>query len=285
MPSPAVLEPFSRKVRLPHSGVELFHYDSGEEGKPPLLLVHGLGDDADTWRRVWARLSERYRLVAPDLPGFGRSPGMKCPSPPRLCAVLVELMDVLGIGKAGLVGNSLGATLAQFIAIGHPERVARLVAVDGSLTPLPSVSPDILGMLLPFVGKARFHRLAQSPDAAYASLGDYYEDLDALPKSDRDFLYRRVNDRVSSPTQRRAYFSVIRHDILWMGLNSRRFAASVAGIVVPTLYVWGEADLVMPLSIGQAVAKLQAGSRLVIIAGSGHLPHQERPEEFVDALL
>ncbi|MCS6863432.1 MAG: alpha/beta fold hydrolase, partial [Abditibacteriales bacterium] len=70
-PWPA-LAPYVRKVQL-RSGLTLFAFEAGAPDAPPLLLIHGLGDEADTWRHVFLPLAERYHVIAPDLPGFGRS--------------------------------------------------------------------------------------------------------------------------------------------------------------------------------------------------------------------
>ncbi len=67
------LEGWSRRVQLPSSKIRLQVYDTGGDAKPPVLLLHGLGDEADTWRHVLPLLQPDYRVLAPDLPGFGRS--------------------------------------------------------------------------------------------------------------------------------------------------------------------------------------------------------------------
>ena len=64
---------WSRQVQLLSSKIDLFVYDTGEDDRTPLVLLHGLGDEADTWRHVLPLLQADYRVIAPDLPGFGRS--------------------------------------------------------------------------------------------------------------------------------------------------------------------------------------------------------------------
>ena len=124
-PWPA-LAAYARKVQL-RSGLTLFAFEAGPNVAPPLLLIHGLGDEADTWRHVFLPLAERYRVVALDLPGFGRSDKpRRTYSLAFLCSAVVELMDALDHQTVGLVGHSLGAVIAQTVALEHPARVREL---------------------------------------------------------------------------------------------------------------------------------------------------------------
>ena len=98
------------------------------------MLLHGLGDEADTWRHVFPLLSAGCRAIAPDLPGFGRSGKPACKSTiPFFADTMLELLDLLSIRRAILVGHSMGAVIAHTIALEHPERVERLVLISGSL--------------------------------------------------------------------------------------------------------------------------------------------------------
>ncbi len=140
----------------------LFYYDAGPQSAPALLLLHGLGDEADTWRRVIAPLSRSYRVIAPDLPGFGRSPlpRRRLFSPPFLAGVLLSLLDSLGIDRVGLVGSSLGASLLQYVATVRPEICSRLVLVDGGIAATSQIPPSMIPTLIPGVGERGYARLA-----------------------------------------------------------------------------------------------------------------------------
>lgn len=67
------LQPYARQVNLSKSGLSLYVYDAGPAGAGPMLLIHGLADEADTWRHLIDPLSTHHRVLAPDLPGYGRS--------------------------------------------------------------------------------------------------------------------------------------------------------------------------------------------------------------------
>lgn len=282
-----LLEAHARRVALPRSGVSLFLYDTGPAETAPLVLIHGLGNEADTWRHVIPRLASRFRVIALDLPGFGRSDKpRRAYTVPFFCDTLIELLDALGIARTGLVGHSLGAVIAHFAALQRPDRVERLVLVDGGLL-APSQKLDVatLLFLMPGVGEGLYRRFQKDADAAYRSLEPYYAHLDGLPESERAFLYRRVNERVADDAQRRAFFSAFRRLALWLPRQQGGLRERLANLAVPTLVVWGEADRVNPVANGRALAEAQPSARLVVVPGAGHNVQEEQPQAVAQAIL
>ncbi|MBC7260194.1 MAG: alpha/beta fold hydrolase [Chloroflexi bacterium] len=281
------LETHARRVTLPTSGVSLFVYDTGPADGMPLILIHGLGNEADTWRYVIPPLAERFRVVAPDLPGFGRSDKpRRAYTVPFFRDALLELLDVLAIRRAQLVGHSLGAIIAHFAALTHPDRVERLVLVAGGLlAPSQKLDAATLLFLIPGVGELLYRRFQRNPDAAYRSLEPYYSRLDDLPEPERAFLYRRVNERVRDEAQRRAFFSAFRRLALWLPSQQRGLQEALARLTVPTLVIWGEADRVNSVANGQALAAVQPSARLVIVPGAGHNVQEEAPRAVAQAIL
>lgn len=284
-PWPA-LAPYARRIRLARSGLALYLYDAGAAASLPMLLVHGLGDEADTWRHLIPRLMARHRVIAPDLPGFGRSDQPARPyTLPFFQEVLLELLDALGIGRAALVGHSLGAAIVQSMALDHPERAERLALLSGSLVArAQKVDLGTLLFLVPGVGEYLYNRLRRDPQAAYRTLEPYYSHLDRLPEADREFLFRRVNERVWSDGQRRAFFSALRHLAGQASRGQRPLAERLAGLQVPTLVLWGQDDRIASIENGRAVAELQPQARLVVVPGAGHDLHQEQPEAVAAAI-
>jgi pimeloyl-ACP methyl ester carboxylesterase len=282
---PSGLTAYASMVSLPRSGSGLFCYDAGPRNAPGLLLVHGLGDEADTWRRVIPSLAERHRVVAPDLPGFGRSPlPRRGLSPRSLAATLRALVERLGMRHVTLVGSSLGAALVQIIALKEPALVSRLILVDGGLLAMRRLQRSFIFSLLPGLGEKRYRSLAGDLNAAYASLGPYYANLGDLPSEERDFLRERVGERVASATQMRAYFSSFRGFVCWMLSFGQIAAERARRLDVPTHYIWGEQDHIIPAVLGRQACALHSGARLTVIPGAGHLPHQEKPREFLLAM-
>ena len=141
----------------------------------------------------------------------------------------------------------------------------------------------LLLMLIPVVGERRYRRFAGNLDAAFASLIPYYARLGNLPVEERRFLRERVGERVASTTQMRAYFSSLRSFTAWTWARGRRAARRVAALGIPTTYVWGAQDHLIPVDAGRAAHAQHEGSQLIVIPGAGHLPHQEAPQEFLAA--
>jgi pimeloyl-ACP methyl ester carboxylesterase len=277
---PKNLEPFQRKVQA--GGVNLHVYDTGQPQNRSFVLIHGLGDEADSWRRVFEPLSGFGRVVAPDLPGFGRSE-----HPHRAYRLnfyadtMAALLQSLKIPKAVLVGNSMGAAVSLRLTLRHPELVERLV--DG---------PPVRGKLskaqmmfaVPGQGEKIYKGFRASQDAAYDSLRPYYGDIDSLPEADRVFLRERVWDRVWSDDQCRAYLSTFR----WMlleGLQGHPRPNDLGSIQQPVHLIWGDNDKAIPLAAAQLLQSWMPKAQLSIIPNCGHLPQQEKPAELINLIL
>jgi pimeloyl-ACP methyl ester carboxylesterase len=254
-----------------------FWFDS-QKGKETLLLIHGNGDEADTWRHVFLPLSEHFRVLAPDLPGFGRSQS-KDLSLLGFAQWLFELVTHLGLKRVHLLGSSLGGVVAaQFTAL-YPDQTSSLCIVGGASPALGNLNATkaVQPLLEQGVGEAYYNGLRQTdPDVAFATLRPYYADLDALPKSDQDFLRQRVWERVQSNTQRDAFFAALR---------SLFAPAAPLEIGVPTQLIWGQFDQIVPLEHGKMIQQQIPNTRLTVIAQAGHLPHQEQPKAILDAFL
>jgi pimeloyl-ACP methyl ester carboxylesterase len=286
LPWPA-LQPFARRFALPRAGLELYLFDTAPASTGvPVLMVHGLGDEADTWRHVLPEVAVTRRVIAVDLPGFGRSGPAAAYTLPFLRDVLMELLERLEIGRVRLVGHSLGAMAVHFTALSAPERIESLVLVGGSLASQPSrIDAGTLTYLIPGLGEWRYNRLRRDPDAAYRSLEPFYADLEALPREDRDFLYRRVNERVWSDTQRDAFLGTMRGLARWLPGECKAAAAQLGSLDVPTSVVWGDEDLINPASGAAMASQAQPGAALVLVPAAGHNIQQERPEHVVTAIL
>ena len=280
------LERYARSMHLPQNGLTVYVYDAGAGTATPMLLIHGLGDEADTWRHVIAPLSAGRRVVALDLPGFGRSDKPKRPyTIPFFQNVVIELLDTLAIQRAILVGHSLGAVLAHSVALNYSERVERLILIDGSLV-ARSQKIDLATMLflVPRLGEWLYNRLRRDPQAAYRTLVPYYGRLDKLPEADHAFLFQRVNERVWSDGQRRAFFSTFRNLARWLPGQQRDLASRLSTLGIPTLVVWGEADRINSIENGRALVELQPTTRLVVVPGVGHDVHQENAGAVLEAI-
>jgi pimeloyl-ACP methyl ester carboxylesterase len=122
-PWPALTK-FGKQIQPKKQDLTLFYFEAGEKSQPPLLMLHGLGDEADTWRHIFQPLADDCHTFAIDLPGFGRSdkPDVDY-SPQFLMASIIGFLDAVNINHTILMGSSLGGMLAHSLAVAYPERV------------------------------------------------------------------------------------------------------------------------------------------------------------------
>jgi len=282
------LEKYSQKIHLPKSNLELFYYDSGESDLPNMILVHGLGDDADTWRHLIEPLSKQWRVIAPDLPGYGRSqkPPVKY-SLTYFSQTLLDLIEELGIKQPCWVGNSLGAILSSNIALISPEHVETLILIDGAMLQAEKQNVNLMNMLflIPGIGKWLYNRLRKDPQVAYETLRPFYYDLDSLPDEERVFLKYRVNQRVWDDQQRDAYLSTLRNMVLSLIGQQIVIQEKLSKVSIPTLIIWGEADQIYSLKNGRLLNQVMPNSEMITFPETGHLVQQERPEKLIAAIL
>lgn len=277
---------WSRQVQLPFSKMNLHLYDTGDDSKTPVLLLHGLGDEGDTWRHVLPLLATNHRAIAPDLPGFGRSDqGKRKYSIPFFVNTMIELLDYLSITRVVLVGHSTGAVIAHAIALEYPDRVERLVLIGGSLVSQENrINAGLLLFMIPGLGEWIYTRLRKDPQAAYRSLESYYNRLEDLPQADRDFLYQRVNERVWSDGQRAGFFSTLRNLAAWIPAQQKDLPERLRNWKIPTTMLWGENDRVNAVANAHALVKMAPSIRLELVPGAGHNVQQEKAEIVLQAI-
>ena len=281
------LETYARTIQLPRQGLKLFAYIAGEPTPLTCVLLHGLGDEADSWRHLIRPLAAYGQVVAPDLPGFGRSDKTRRKyTLPFLQEVVVDLLEQLGVSSVVILGSSLGAVVAQSLAFEQPVWLKGLVLIDGALLNRSQrLDPGLLLSMLPGLGEWIYTRLRKDPQAAYDTLRPYYAHLENLPQAEQQFLYQRVNERVWDDAQRSAYFSTLRNLALTVARQQKGLPERLARLELPTLILWGAEDKIMPPSNGQAAATAQTSARFVSLPGCGHLPHQEDPQAVLQAII
>ncbi len=282
IPWPELL-PLAKMLRVGQDTI--FYYDT-ESGPSELTLVciHGLGDEADSFRHLFPVLRNHYRIIALDLPGFGRSTASKKAVFKRHIEAVEQILNMIK-GPAVLAGSSMGGMIAEAAAVHNPDQVKAVVLMDGVLPLKAKPNPGLLFMALPFLGKSWYRGFRKNHEAAYQSLIPFYANLEGMPRKDRDFLRRRVIDRVESGTQYRAYFSSLRSMMGYTVSSSKSIAEKIRSFPGKIMIIWGEEDLQMPPEAAQALQALRPDSFLVSFPQAGHLPHQEKPLEVADAML
>jgi pimeloyl-ACP methyl ester carboxylesterase len=249
---------------------------------PPLVLLHGAGDNALDWRWVMPALSATHRVYAPDLPG---SPDSARPaadySPGFFERFVAGFLDALDIERAAMVGNSLGGLVALRLAISTPARVTALVLVDSAGLGR-AVNPVFTSVNVPGLGEAAMP-LWRTPIGAYQRAWGRAALLFARPGSvPREWLaeQRRL---ALSPGYLEAHLATLRAQVS-PGGQREVLVDQLSLLKMPTLVVWGASDRVFPESQARdAAARLHEGS-LAVIPDCGHMPHVECPDLFVAAL-
>jgi pimeloyl-ACP methyl ester carboxylesterase len=270
----------------------IFYFDSlpGDGiSRPPVslpvfILIHGLGDEADSWRHLIPLLNTGgYRVLALDLPGFGRSAAPGRISLKNHARAVLRLMEAACPGnQVILAGNSMGALVAEVAAVekpgGNSPGVCGLILLDGSIPGNPPRA-GFFALAKLLLSKKWYRAYRDNPEGAWASLYSFYADLDSLSPTDRDFLRRRVMARVESPSQEQAYFASYRSLVRTYLTASPRLARKIRDYKGKILLLWGEKDRIMPLSSVEPFKTLRPDAELQVIPGAGHLPQQEKPEE------
>ena len=258
-----------RDEQLSHGHVRLL--DAGDG--PPLLLLHGLGGNWQNWLGNLPGLTDRHRVIAPDLPGFGRSePFRGAVTVPRLSGAIVELLDRLEVPHATFVGNSMGGLLTIETAAAHPARVAGAVLVCSGGIPL--TTPRYRLALLPLVrvlNRGLRFRLVRG-----GLLGN---DLTL-----RALAATVVSDpaRISSQRLRAALSDLGAPGLLPTLRGGRAYDARPRArqVSCPTQILWGREDRLLPLRMGEELHRLIPQSRLTVWDRAGHGPMIEYPERF-----
>jgi aspartate dehydrogenase len=230
---------------------------------PALLLLHGIGSSASSWIAQCERLAGDFRLIAPDFPGYGDSPDPE--GPPSLDALADALAGLLD-GPAHVVGVSFGALAALALARRHPRLVRSLVLADATLG---------RGMLPPDERERwRLGRLALAGELQERAPERAREI--AAPGASEDVLAELArNMRRARPAGYRNVTEII------AATDARPWLDAVS---VPALVICGEHDGVVGLALSQQIAERVPDARLATIAGAGHAPNVERPDDFASAV-
>jgi pimeloyl-ACP methyl ester carboxylesterase len=229
-------------------------------GGQTLVLLHGAGDSAGTWSSILKPLTPRYRVVIPDLAGHGGSAPTE--GPISVGQVLKGLEAVMQQGPqdpAIIVGNSLGAWAAMLYAMEHPDRVARLVLVNGG-----ALTGDRTDLSL-------------TPTTR--------EEATALMTHLRDPKAQPIPGYVLDDVVRLARMGPLARLAQTAGEMGRYVLdGKLADINAPVDLIWGESDRLFSLAYARRMLVQLPAARLTTIPGCGHVPQQECPARFASTL-
>jgi pimeloyl-ACP methyl ester carboxylesterase len=258
-------------MQLNVNGAEIFVATGGREfdrALPTVVLLHGAGFDHTTWAlhsRWFAH--HGFGLLAPDLPGHGRSSGKPLASIAEMADWVAALLDAAGAGKAKLVGHSMGSLIALETAARHPAKVSGLSLIGTAAT--MTVGPDLLKA-------AEANDRAAIDMVSIWGLGFQAE----LGGSLAPGLWMHSGaQRVLEQCQPGVLFNDLNACNAYQGA-----LAAAAKVAVPVTLILGERDMMTPAKAGKALAAALPNARTVVLPGAGHMMMVERPDELLAAM-
>ncbi|MBI3384378.1 MAG: alpha/beta hydrolase [Aquabacterium sp.] len=258
-------------------GMQVHLRDEGPRDDPqPIVLLHGTSASLHTWEGWVAALKGQHRVITVDLPGFG----LTGPTPdgdyhlPRYADFVVGVLDHLQLKQVVLAGNSLGGEIAWMTAVGHPDRVSKLVLVDAGGYPfktegmpigfkiarIPALKPLMTRLLPRGMIESSVRSVYGDPSKVTPELIDRYYEL-TLREGNRESLTARFSQ---SP----------------LGA----YADQIKQIKQPTLIIWGGQDHLITPDNADRFQQDIAGSRLVVFDKLGHVPQEEDPTATIGAV-
>jgi pimeloyl-ACP methyl ester carboxylesterase len=271
-------DPDSQFIEL--NGINV-HYKTWGQGESTFILLHGFGASLFSWREVSEPLSAFGTVIAYDRPAFGLTErplewaGESPYGPQAQTDLVIALMDKLNIEKAILVGNSAGGTVAMQVALQHPERVQALILVDAAVFAgggapawsrpiLKTPQMDHLGPLIARQLQAQgteFLKTAfHDPSKITPDIFEGYQKPLQAENWDKALWQLTVSSQESGLVERLSEFAM------------------------PILVITGDDDRIVPTEQSLRLADELPNAMLSVIPQSGHLPHEESPAEFMQAV-
>jgi pimeloyl-ACP methyl ester carboxylesterase len=240
---------------------------------PAMLLIHGLGGSWQNWLETIPHFARRFRVVVPDLPGFGASPmPAQEISIPGYGRAVRALMEALGVSSAVVVGNSLGGFIAVELAIRFPTLVERLVLVSAA------------GIATEHQRREPVRTTARALASGLAWVGAKADVVARRPRLRRLLMATSAAHPERLPAPLAAEQIRANGKPGWIGafdaLLSYRIRARLGEVSCPTLIVWGDRDRMVPVGDADEFERAIRGSRKVIFHDTGHVAMLERPARF-----
>lgn len=257
------------------------HYKTWGQGEPTFILLHGFGASLFSWREVTEPLSQFGTVIAYDRPAFGLTErpleweGESPYSPQSQVDIVIGLMDALKVEKAILVGNSAGGTVSMQVALQHPDRVEALILVDAAVYAgggAPSWSRPLLKTpQMNHVGPLIARQLqAQGTELLKTAWHD--------PSKITPEIFAGYEKPLQIVNWDKALWQ------LTVASEESGLADRVNEIALPALVITGDDDRIVPTEQSLRLADELPNAELKVIAQSGHLPHEETPVEFMQAV-
>jgi 2-hydroxy-6-oxonona-2,4-dienedioate hydrolase len=242
-------------------GLQVRYLDT-KDGRPALFL-HGLGGSIESWSNNIKGLSKDLRVIALDLPGFGFSDKPEIDYTIKFYVQFVaKFLAKLQLGKASIVGSSLGGHVAAEVAISHPGLVDKLVLISppGALPRSFKGTPAL----------RRYSKVLQAESVAQVKQALFTVDNKPVDDTYAKLVYQKI----SMPGAKEAFLSALKGSAQAPRLGSR-----LNRIKAPAMLLWGKEDNMIPVRFVEPFVKMK-NCRVVLLENCGHRPHAEKPQLF-----
>ena len=241
-------------------GAEVAYAQQGRVALPPLVLLHGWAASHKFWKYTFSAFSPRWRVIAPDLVGFGVSEKPKRDYTVQgLVGWFGKFLDAMMLDRVTLVAHSMGGTIALLYALQHPERIERLVVSNPLIVGKTAFSKRTKFCMVPGIRRLLFHLAQLGPIRRWAT---------------KDFtLIGQIDDDLAKDVTRGTYQSMFGSLVSAKEVDLR---GQLPSLSVPTLSIGSEKDML----IAPDQYDLVPAQKKVCIPDTGHIPMIERPEIF-----
>lgn len=251
---------------------------AGNYEDPPIVLLHGLGATASSLLPLQWELAADHRVHAPDLPGFGDSGKPRAAYDAKFFSRWLRgYLDALEIDRCVLVGNSLGGRIAIEAGLSIPDRVRGLVLL------CPSPAFRRVRQFVPLVRVIPSSIAFAPTKVPHAMVVEAIKSMMSVPSRLSDNWYAAGADEFQKvwkqPAARRAFLAAARQIYLEEAYGERGFWDRLPGLAVPSLFVWGDRDRLVPASFARHVSAAVPDSGAIVLEDCGHVPQMELPEE------
>jgi len=278
LPPQALADADSQFIEI--NGLDV-HVKTMGQGEPVFVLLHGFGASLYSWQAVMEPFSQYGMVIAFDRPAFGLTErplswqGQNPYSPEAQVALVIGLLDHFAVQQAILVGNSAGGTVSMMTALAHPDRVSALILVD----PAVYAGGGAPSWIRPLLGTPQMRHLGplvvrQIQERGPQLIEQAWHDPSRIPPETLE-LYKK-------PLQAENWDKA-----LWeMTLASRAsgLAEQLTAFTLPVLVITGDDDRIVPTADSVRLGGELPDASLVIIPQTGHVPHEEHPDLFMQAV-
>ena len=244
-------------------------YLEGDDNGPDLVLVHGLGSQAERWSDVLPYLSRNYHVIVPDLIGFGFSDKPQVDYTPKFFVKFVfDFLEELQIRRATLIGSSLGGQIvAESAAASENSTIQKIVLVSptGTMrTTNPTLDAYVMAALYP----------------KYDLIRTAYQMMSGKNSNIENATIERFRIAMSQPNAKMSFLSSVISFKHWPAITRR-----LQLISVHTLLIWGRNDNMIPIEFANEYVSGLKNCQFEVMEGCGHRPHMEEPKRFSEIIL